>query len=86
MFLATILAITLPGLTTVYWTCLILGGGLLLISTLAGAHTHADISTDAPLHTDLDVGVDASVHTDVSGDIGINGVRRELACDEQEVT
>ncbi|MHC4695884.1 MAG: hypothetical protein ACYTFA_03965 [Planctomycetota bacterium] len=70
-----------PLLTTVYWVCLIVGGGLLLISTLAGGHADADVGghVGGDMSFDGDVGADfhgagdlsADVHApgDVSGDI-----------------
>lgn len=48
------------GLVTVYWICLIVGGGLLLISCVMGSHGHAD--------TGVDFGPDASFHADVGVD------------------
>ena len=48
-------------MTTVYWICLILGGGLLIISSLAG--------TDTDLSADVDVDVDLDVDLDVDGDV-----------------
>lgn len=47
-------AVTVPELTTVYWVAMILGGGLLLISTLAGG------DADAEIDMDLDVDIDTS--------------------------
>ena len=47
------LAVSLPELTTLYWVCLIVGGGLIVISSVAGGD--ADAGFDADLDVDLDV-------------------------------
>ena len=49
----TTLAVSLPELTTLYWVCLIVGGGLIVISSVAGGD--ADGGFDADLDVDLDV-------------------------------
>ena len=49
----TSLAVSLPELTTLYWVCLIVGGGLIVISSVAGGD--ADACFDADLDVDLDV-------------------------------
>lgn len=49
----TSLAVSLPELTTLYWVCLIVGGGLIVISSVAGGD--ADAGFDADLDVDLDV-------------------------------
>lgn len=49
----TTLAVSLPELTTLYWVCLIVGGGLIVISSVAGGD--ADAGFDADLDVDLDV-------------------------------
>jgi hypothetical protein len=74
-----VVAAGVPALTALYWICLIVGGGLLLISTIAGAHGDAgfdtDIHVDADVHVDADLPVDAdvSVDTDVGGDVDMHG-------------
>ncbi|MFQ5494405.1 MAG: hypothetical protein ACE5EX_03395 [Phycisphaerae bacterium] len=65
------LAFGLPDLTTVYWICLIVGGGLLLISTLVGGD--ADAGVDVDVDVDLDVDVDADLSGDVSAEAGHTG-------------
>lgn len=50
-------AAALPGLPTAYWVCLVLGGGLLLISSLSGSD--ADAGADADVDFDADVDLDA---------------------------
>ena len=52
-------ALSLPAMATLYWICLIVGGGLLIISSLAGGD--ADAALDAEL--DVDVSVDSEVDT-----------------------
>jgi len=86
MFDATImtLALNVTALTTAYWVCLIVGGGLLLISTFLGSHADADIDAgdaldaihgahmdadfDADIHADFDADISADVHADVGAD------------------
>jgi hypothetical protein len=59
MFDATVttIAVGLPVLTGVYWVCLILGGGLLIISAIGGGDSDGGV--------DVDVDADVSVDTDV---------------------
>ena len=54
---------TIAVLTTIYWACLIVGGGLMLLSMLGG-ESDADVSVD----TDIDVDFDADVDLDVDAD------------------
>lgn len=53
-----ILAMNLLFMTSVYWVCLIVGGGLLLISSLAGGDTDAGIDADVDVDLDVDADVD----------------------------
>jgi len=64
-----IFAVAFPDLTAWYWIALIVGGGLLLISTLAGGQGDAGVDVD----TGLDVDVDAGVDVGVDGDVDIGG-------------
>lgn len=57
----TTLAVSLPELTTLYWVCLIVGGGLILISSVAGGD--ADGGFDADLDVDIDVDADVDLDT-----------------------
>lgn len=66
-------------LTTVYWACLIVGGGLLLISSLAGGHGDADLGGhfdgdlgDISLDAHVDVGADFHAPADVAGDVHLD--------------
>lgn len=47
-----LLAAALPALMTIYWISLIVGGGLLLISTLAGGDTDLDLDIDTDASVD----------------------------------
>ena len=64
------------GLVAAYWICLIVGGGLLLISCVTGSDTHADAGVDfggdASFHADVGVDAPADLPPDahVGGDVG----------------
>ncbi len=60
---------TIAVLTTIYWACLIVGGGLMLLSMLGG-ESDADVSVD----TDIDVDFDADVDLDADLDVDADGV------------
>lgn len=62
------LALTGNWLVSAYWFCLILGGGLLLISVLAGHGSAADAGVDAAAHVGWDTHVDAGVPADFAPD------------------
>lgn len=49
------LAQSLPDLTTVYWICLIVGGGLVMMSVMSATGSDADIDIDADVSADVDV-------------------------------
>lgn len=59
----------LPMLLGLYWICLIVGGGLLLISAFAGHDSHADVSGDVSFDAHADVDVD--VHGEMPADIHV---------------
>ncbi len=61
-----LLAASLPALTTLYWVCLIVGGGLLIVSSLAGGD--ADAGLDAGASFDVEAGVDADVDASFDAD------------------
>ena len=77
------LAIAFPALITLYWICLIVGGGLLVISTFLGGHHDAsgdfdmdvggdiDLGGDIDVGGDVDLGGDLSVDADVDADVGM---------------
>lgn len=65
----TSLAVSLPELAGLYWVCLIVGGGLLAISTIAGSHADADVGLDADV--DVDMQVDADLDMDVDADVDV---------------
>ncbi|HUW83830.1 MAG TPA: hypothetical protein VMZ31_13660 [Phycisphaerae bacterium] len=55
----------LPSLAGIYVVCLVVGGGLLLVSTALGGHGHADFDADGVAGVDLDVDADAvDAHAD----------------------
>ncbi|MEK6674429.1 MAG: hypothetical protein AABZ47_02105 [Planctomycetota bacterium] len=60
----SIVAANLSATATIYWVCLIVGGGLLLISAFAGGHGHGDIGTDFHPHTDFGSTDAAHAHVD----------------------
>ena len=55
---AAVLA-ALPSLAGIYVVCLVVGGGLLIISTALGGHGHADVDADGLAGVDLHVDADA---------------------------
>lgn len=57
MILASIADILNPAtLSTIYWTCLVAGGGFILLSMLAGGHgSDADANVDVPADLSVDV-------------------------------
>jgi hypothetical protein len=59
-----ILAVGLPALTGLYWVCLIVGAGLLLIGALAGGDTDVGADVDVDVSLDADVGADVDVPVD----------------------
>lgn len=81
MFEATMmtLALNLTALTTVYWVCLIVGGGLLAVSTVLGSHADADVDVGHALDAadgidfDADFDVDGGLDADVDADVDIGG-------------
>ena len=54
---------TIAVLTTVYWACLVVGGGLMLLSMLGG-DSDADVSVDTDIDVDFDAGVDLDADVD----------------------
>lgn len=55
------------GLITAYWICLIVGCGLLLISSLAGGDTDLDLDMDTDIRLDVDADVSVSADVNVDG-------------------
>ena len=78
------LALNVTALTTAYWVCLIVGGGLVVVSTVLGSHADADVDVGdaldaihgahmdadfgADIHGDFDADISADVHADVGAD------------------
>lgn len=69
-FMLWIPAAGLPGLVTAYWVCLVLGGGLLLISSLSGSDADAGVDADVDFDADLDADFDADVDVDAEPSSG----------------
>ena len=67
MFDASLLGLVLLGtwLTSTYWFCLIVGGGLLVVAAVGGHGSDADVDVD----TDFDADFSADVHADFSSDV-----------------
>lgn len=59
------LALNLTMLTAVYWVCLIVGGGLLVISTVSGADTNADVGGDFEADFDAELDADMDLETEI---------------------
>jgi len=54
MLLCMTLANAASTLTTIYWIALVVGGGLLLVSTFAGGESDVDLDADVDADLDLD--------------------------------
>ena len=67
----TNVGIIASGLLTAYWTCLVVGGGLLLISTVLGSHG-ADTDVDADFGADLDADLSLDAEVSVDADVGVD--------------
>jgi len=61
---AAIAAGNLSALATVYWVCLIVGGGLLVISALSGTDSGADADAGSALDSDISTDIHAEVDSD----------------------
>ncbi|MFQ5415048.1 MAG: hypothetical protein ACE5E6_11380 [Phycisphaerae bacterium] len=58
-------AAVLVSFTGLYWICMIVGGGMLIVSTLAGTDADADVGgIDGDASLDVDVPVDATLDMD----------------------
>ena len=55
-------------LTAAYVVCLIVGCGLLVVSTIFGHHADADTDVDFDAHVDADMGVDADADVHIEAD------------------
>ena len=67
------LAASFPVLTALFWICLIVGGGLLLISTFMGGDAHSGIDADIGVDADVGVDVDVSADADIGADVDASG-------------
>ena len=68
--LATLAA--MPSLSGLYLIALIVGGGLLVVSTFLGGHSDADMDADFDADLDVDVHLDADVDADADLDTDIH--------------
>ncbi|GJM26300.1 MAG: hypothetical protein DHS20C16_27150 [Phycisphaerae bacterium] len=73
MFTPELLLATLamPSLSGLYIVCMIVGGGLLAISTIFGGDHSGSVDADVDLDLDLDVDMDVDVDMDM--DVGLDG-------------
>ena len=58
---------------TLYWICLILGGGLIAISSLGGGGADADVDVDVDFDVDADVDVDLDAEVEHGGELASAG-------------
>ena len=70
--IATILADALSLLATSYWICLIVGGGLIAISTIFGSQHGGDVDVGGDVDGGLDLGGDVAVAGDAGFDADIS--------------
>jgi len=68
-----IMALNVGLLTTVYWVCLIVGGGLVAVSALGGGDADADVDVDVDVDVSLDAEVDADFEADFEADVDVAG-------------
>ncbi len=59
-------------MASAYIICLIIGGGLLFISTVFGGHSDADLDVDVGADLDMDVGADVDIDVDASADVDVD--------------
>lgn len=69
---AETVAMGLEALLPAYWICLIVGGGLLVISTIAGASAIADADVDFDVDVDADFDIDLDAHFDADFDADVD--------------
>jgi hypothetical protein len=61
-----------PTLIGIYWICLIVGGGLLLLSAFAGGDSDVDADADLDFDADADVDFDADADVDLDADADVD--------------
>ncbi len=71
MFEALLLgALTTPALlATAYWACLVVGGGLVLLSVLGGEGADADVDVGGEIDFDVDFDADGGLDVDLDADL-----------------
>ena len=70
MFLSVeFLAATWLAMETLYWICLIFGGGLILVSSVSGGDADADVDVDVDAYFDAYFDMEADVDVDVDADL-----------------
>jgi len=70
MFLSVeFLAAAWLALETLYWICLIFGGGLIAVSSIGGGDADADVDVDVDADFDADFDVDADIDVDADVDV-----------------
>lgn len=68
MFLSVeFLAAAWMAMETLYWICLIFGGGLIAVSSLSGGDADADVDVDVDADFDMDVDADLDAEVDHGG-------------------
>jgi membrane protein implicated in regulation of membrane protease activity len=68
-----VLLADVPGLITLYWSCAIVGGGLLLFSLIGGLHAHGDLQVDAGAAPDLHGDLPTDAHVEAPSTDGLHG-------------
>ena len=67
-----LLAAGIGGLSAVYLVCLIIGGGLLVVSLLFGGDSDAGVDADGAAGVDVDGGLDVDVSADAGPDLDVD--------------
>ncbi len=75
-------ALELPSLSGVYIVCLIVGGGLLVVSTVFGGDHDGAVDADVDLDIDMDLDVDLDVDGGIDGGLDLDG---DMAADADGV-
>ncbi len=65
--------LAMPSLSGLYIVCLIVGGGLLVISTVFGGDHSGSVDADLDLDMDMDLDVDMEMDVDLDGGLDLDG-------------